>query len=494
MPKHDASRIPVLASVGQSIERSEIVTSTDLATRAARAAFDLAPRLADRVDQLTAVAVSFSPILTAPASAVAKQLGLENTRCEVTTPGGHSPQWAVTRAAAAIAAGELTATLIVGAEATRSMRAGDSGADFLSALGRKEENEATPDPEVGVSTQGMVSDAEREGGLRRAAEVYPLFENALARAAGRSPAEQRTHLGRVLAPFTQVAARNPYAWFPATLDAAQISTPTQDNRITAEPYTKRMNSFPNVDFGSALFVCSLAAAREAGAASDCIYIWGGASNSDGPPSSRRNLGESRAIRAASGAMFANADIGSDDIAAFDLYSAFPSAFQVAAAEVGIDSLDPRGLTVTGGMSFFGGPGNNYSSHGIASMFDTLREKGGLGLVSANGGYLSKHSLGLYGTTPPPMGFREADTRAAQERIDADALPIVREASGEATVAGSTVVYARDGSVERAPVVATLDDGRRVFAHAEESLLPELAGLNLLDRKIRVRGSPSRYTL
>ncbi|NRA09531.1 MAG: hypothetical protein HRU02_15360, partial [Myxococcales bacterium] len=201
MSERDASRIPVLASVGQSIERSEIVTSTDLAARAAREAFDRAPRLADRVDLLTAIAVSFSPILTAPATAVAKQLGLRNTRCEVTTPGGHSPQWAVTRAAAAIAAGELTATLIVGAESTRSMRAGDSDADFLSALGRKEENEATPDPEVGVSTRGMVSEAERAGGLRRAAEVYPLFENALAYAAGRSPAEQRAHLGRVLAPF-----------------------------------------------------------------------------------------------------------------------------------------------------------------------------------------------------------------------------------------------------------------------------------------------------
>jgi len=494
MLEGDTSRIPVIASVGQSIERNEIVSAVDLAARAARSALAETPRLANHIETLTMIAVSFSPIVTAPATGVAKRIGLANAHCEVTTPGGHSPQWAVTRAAQAIAAGELSATLIVGAEATRSMLASNSEADFLSALGRKEENEPAPDPEVGVSTRGMVSDAERAGGMRRAAEVYPLFESALAHAAGRSNAEQRAYLGPLLAPFTRVAAGNPYAWFPAALEAAQLSSPTKENRITSEPYTKRMNSFPNVDVGSAILVCSLAVAREAGAGDDCVHIWGGATNSDGAPSSRPKLGESPAIRAASAAIFDAAGIGSDDIASFDLYSAFPCAFQVAAAEIGIDPLDPRGLTVTGGMPFFGGPGNNYSSHGIASMFETLREKGGLGLVAANGGYLSKHSLGLYGRTPPPMGFRAVDTIAAQRRMDADALPVVPEASGEANVVAATVVYARDGSVARAPVVATLGDGRRVYALAEESLLPELANLNLVGRKVSVKGSPATYFL
>ncbi len=493
MSKIDASRIPVLASVGQSIERTEIVTPVDLAARAARTALDAAPRLANRIDVLTMIGVSFSPIVAAPATDVVKQLGLSNVRCEVTTAGGHSPQWSVTRAAAAIAKGELTATLIVGAEATRSMRAQDSGADFLSAVGKTEKNREA-DPEVGLSLTGMVSEAEIAGGMMRPAEVYPLFESAVAHAAGRSPAEQREHLGTVLAPFTRVAARNPYAWFPKALEAAEISTASKSNRITSEPYTKRMNSFPNVDLGSALLVCSLAAAREAGVADGCIYVWGGATNSDGPPSSRANLGESRAIRAASAAIFKAAGIGSDDIAAFDLYSAFPSAFQVAAAEVGVDTLDPRGITVTGGMSFFGGPGNNYSSHGIAAMVDVLREASGLGLVAANGGYLSKHSIGLYGTAPPPNGFHASDTSDAQQCIDADALTIVKEASGDATVAGGTVVYARDGAVESAPVVATLGDGRRVFAHAEASLLPDVPGVSLVGRQIILNGSPAIYTL
>ena len=203
----DASRIPVIATVGQTIERTEIVTPVDLAARAARTALDAAPRLADRVDVVTMIAVSFSPIGLAPATGVAKQLGLGDVRCEVTTVGGQSPQWAVTRAAAAIAAGGLTATLIVGAEATRSMRARDPDTHFFSGAGKKDKNEEAADPEVGLPIRDMVSKAELLGGMIRPAEVYPMFENALAHAAGRSVALQRAHLGRVLEPFTRVAAR-----------------------------------------------------------------------------------------------------------------------------------------------------------------------------------------------------------------------------------------------------------------------------------------------
>ena len=225
-----------------------------------------------------------------------------------------------------------------------------------------------------------------------------------------------------------------------------------------------------------------------------VFVWGGATNTDGPPSERSDLGASAAIRAASQAIFAAARMGIDDVGLFDLYSAFPSAFQVAAAALGIATDDSRGLTVTGGMPFFGGPGNNYSSHAIASLVEKLRLAGGLGLIAANGGYLSKHSLGLYGTSPPPHGFHAADTAAAQARIE-DAAPVSSlEATGEARVEGGTVVYARDGSVASAPVIARLDDGRRIVAQAESSLLAELAGQSLVGRRILVAGSPILYRL
>ena len=166
--------------------------------------------------------------------------------------------------------------------------------------------------------------------------------------------------------------------------------------------------------------------------------------------------------------------------------------QASKLKLGVSLDDPRGLTVTGGLPFFGGPGNNYSMHAIATLADRLPNSGGLGYIGANGGYLSKHSMGVYGTSPPPRGFLVADTRDAQARIDAAALPIAISAQGPAEVVASTVAYARDGSVARVPVIATLEDGRRVAADADESIRPSLAGVSLVGARIRISGSPPTY--
>ena len=494
MSRPDPARTPVLVGVGQAIERGELATVIDLTERAARAAFEDAPGLSDRIERVTTVSVVFSPCGKAPSTELAARLGLSGVRCETTTAGGNTPQWLVTRAADEIAAGSLSATLIVGAEATRSMRTANPGADFIGASRAGGHGDEQPEPVIGPDMKGTLTGAEVAAGMVRPAEVYPVFDSVLAASAERSVAAQRAHLGRLLAPFSQVAAGNPFAWFRDELDAADISQPSESNRLTAEPYTKRMNSFPNVDQGSALLLTSLELAREAGLADQCVFPWAGVSNSDVAPAARRNLGDSPAIRAAAGALFDAVGVGIDDIDWIDLYSCFPSAVQVGAKAIGLAVDDSRGLTLTGGMSFFGGPGNNYSSHSIASVALRLRESGRLAYVAGNGGFLSKHSLGIYGSEPPPGGFRSVDTSKAQAEIDALALPVASEASGSATVVGGTVVYGRDGSVASAPVIAELDDGRRIVAKAEPALLSSLAGRSLVGSGVLVAGSPPVYKL
>lgn len=488
------ARTPVLVGVGQSIERDAVVSVVDLTEHAARAAFEDAPGMAERVERISTVSAVFSPCGKAPSTELAARLGLSDVQCETTTPGGNTPQWLVTRAAEEIASGTLRTTMIVGAEATRSMRAANPGADFLGASRAHNSVEEETEPVVGPSTQGVLSEAELASGLVRPAELYPIFEDALAATACRSSQAQRDHLGQLLAPFTQVAADNPFAWFRDELSAAEVSEPSPANRLTAEPYTKRMNSFPNVDQGSALLLTSLEIAREAGLEEQCVFPWGGATNSDVAPAKREALDDSPAIRAAARALFDACGIGIDEIDLIDLYSCFPSAVQVGAAAIGLSLDDSRGLTVTGGLPFFGGPGNNYTSHAIVSVVERLREARGLAYVAGNGGFLSKHSVGVYGSEPPPRGFRKPDTSAEQSAIEAAALPVASEASGEATVVAGTVVYERNGSVERAPVVAVLPDGRRIVANAEPSLLPELAGRSLAGCTISVDGSPPVYKL
>jgi acetyl-CoA C-acetyltransferase len=147
------------------------------------------------------------------------------------------------------------------------------------------------------------------------------------------------------------------------------------------------------------------------------------------------------------------------------------------------------------MSFFGGPGNNYTSHGIAAVALKLREGGRLGYVSGNGGVLSKHSIGIYSNEAPAKAFRRVDTTKEQEAIAASALEVALEAYGTATVDGGTVVYGRDGAPASAPIIATLADGRRVVANASPETLPRLAGRTLVGETVSVSGAnPPLYSL
>jgi len=489
MIENDASRIPVVIGVGQAIEREKSVDAVEMAVRAARAAFEDAPGLADQIQRLSMVAVSFSPSSAAPATEAAQRLGLRDLHAEVTTPGGNAPQWLVTRAAAEIAAGQLETTLILGGEATRSVRARDPEASHLAATAEGPDGQAA-DPVVGVALQP--APAEMQAKLYEPAEVYPMLESARAHAAGRSNAEQRAFLAPLMARFSEVAASNPFAWFHQKYRPEEIANPTADNRLTAEPYTKRMNAFPFVDLGSAVLVTTLERARAAGLEDRCVFVWSGATNSEPAPAARPRPGDSPAAGAAAQAAFSAAGIGIDDVGHIDIYSCFPVAVEAAAEGLGIALDDPRGLTVTGGLPFFGGPGNNYSGHAIATLIERLRESDALGLVSANGGYLSKHSIGIYGTRPPAEGFKAAKTSKEQAEIDAAALPVSLDGQGSATVDASTVVYGRDGEVKRAPIFARLSGGERVVVDADPNLLSDLAGVSLVGQRVSIGGADRRY--
>jgi len=88
----------------------------------------------------------------------------------------------------------------------------------------------------------------------------------------------------------------------------------------------------------------------------------------------------------------------NDAAVFDLYGCFPSAVEIACQEMDLAEDDPRDFTVTSGLPYFGGPGNNYAMPAIAAMVERLRKMpGSFGLVTANGNYVTKHAAA---STPP----------------------------------------------------------------------------------------------
>lgn len=311
-------------------------------------------------------------------------------------------------------------------------------------------------------------DAEMARGLTAPIQVYPVLESAIRAAAGTSVDDHQLKISELLARFSAVAADNPHAWSRERRSADEIRTVTADNRMICHPYTLRMNANMQVDQAAAVVLTSVEAARAAGVPEDnWVFPLAGADATDHWfVSHRENLHSSPAISACAQAVLDLASVGVDDISHIDLYSCFTSAVQMGAEAFGLPLDGDRDLTVTGGLSYAGGPGNNYVTHSIATIVDRLRrDPGAIGLVTALGWYATKHAVGLYSTTPPSQGFR---TAAPQQEVDAKpARELAADYEGDATVEAYTVVHDRASQPEIAIVGLLTPDGARTWANTTE---------------------------
>jgi acetyl-CoA C-acetyltransferase len=398
----------------------------------------------------------------APAS-VARALDLEPARCLYTATGGNTPQLLVNRFAEAVARGECETVLITGAESLDGML--QRFKQGLDLEGWQSTGDAPP--EMITAERAPATEHELAHGIQLPAAVYPLFENALRGAHGESLEAHRRRIGELFHPFTRVAAQNPLAWFPVERSAEELATPGPENRLVGFPYTKYLNAVINVNMGAALILTSRRRARELGIAEDrLVYLHGCAEANDRWFIHERvDYHSSPAIRAIGHQALSMAGKTIEDMDYFDIYSCFPSAVQIACQELGIPPDDPRSLTVTGGLPYFGGPGNNYATHAIGSMMQRLRGKpGSFGLVNANGWFITKHAIGIYSTEPVTGPWHRTDPEQYREAaLGPEPPPFTETPQGEATVETYTVICGRNGP-ERGVVIGRTLDGTRFVAN------------------------------
>jgi acetyl-CoA C-acetyltransferase len=313
---------------------------------------------------------------------------------------------------------------------------------------------------------------------------YPIFESAFRHSRGETIDGHRQRVAQLWQTFNAAAVANPYAWLRQPMTADEIKAATPDNRMVGFPYTKSMNSNWNLDQGAALLLCSAEAAEAAGVPKDrWVFPHAGTDAHDTyNVSNRRDLHSSPAINEAGKELFALTGKTVDDIDHIDIYSCFPSAVQISATELGI-GLD-RQLTQTGGLTFAGGPLNNYVTHSIATMASKLREDAGsLGLVTANGGYLTKHALGLYSTEPSGQPFQARDV---QEVVDAvPATDVDAQFTGQGTIEAYTVMHNGAGPDKALAAVRT-PTGARTWANSSSAgLMTELMTAEGVGRSVEV---------
>lgn len=381
-------------------------------------------------------------------------------------------QTLLTRAAADIAAGRAEIVAVCGGEAKhRALRAAIAGSDVPET----EQPAGTAPDELLLPRGDILTLTEIERELAVPAHQYALVESALRASSHRSLPDHRALLGGLWSRFATVAAGNPCAWDRGGATAEEIVTPTPTNRMVATPYTKRLCSQWNVDQSAALLLCSAEVAQGLGIGRDrwVFPLAAAESNLMVPLPCRRSLERWPAFAACARAAFDATSLHLDDVAHLDLYSCFPAAVQVQAAELGLALEDHRGLTVTGGMTFAGGPLNNYVLQAVVAMVDRLRaDPGSQGAVTSVSGMLTKPAIGLWSTKPPARRFVALDV-TEEATWSTDVLPLDPELTGDAVLVASTVVH-HQGEPARAVAVVESDGKRSIAVSDDRDIAVHLA--------------------
>lgn len=488
---------PVVVGVGQAAERIDDATyrgmsPVELAAAAARAAVDdcAGEDVAASIDTVAGVRqFEISGVVKAPLGrsndyprSVANRIGAAPRRAILEIVGGQGPQHLISELAGEITAGRSQVAMVFGSDATSTLRY------FAKAEARPDFTE-TVDGDLEDRGQGiekLVSRYTVSHGLTSAPIQYALLENARRAGTGLGPAEYRRRMAELFAPFTKIAAGNPFAAAPVERTIDELLTVTESNRMIAEPYPRLMVARDQVNQGAAALLMSVEAARRLGVPEDrWVYLHGHADLEEQSLLQRPDLGHAPSAVLAMREALVMAGVGVDDIATFDLYSCFPVPVFNICDGMGIAPDDPRGLTLTGGLPFFGGAGNNYSMHAIAETVQQLRSRPGeFGLVGANGGILSKYSVGVYSTTPTEW----KPDRSAQAQAEVDGWPTVA-VTEQADRAGTVETYTvrRDDGRATGIIIGRLDDGSRFLSTTEDDeLIALLIEGDPLGHRVRVR--------
>ena len=476
---------PILIGVGQAAEvvQTDLTTAAshaDMAGRAARAALADAGVSGDVLDWLACVRTfsDSSPAYACPFGgpnkfprAVAARIGAAPSTAIYDVIGGQSPQTLVAEAARALQTGESRFALIAGGEALGNMRAAQRSSKTLD-WSETHDGEWT---DRGLFNGPMiVSQTELAHGLMDAMAYYGFIETARRIKAGRTVSEHREYMAELIAPMSNVAAENPFAMFKDSFSSEEIAAPTAANRNLISPFLKNMVAKDGVNQGAAVLMTTVGEAEALGVPREkWVFLRGHAEAQENLMLDRADLSRSVAMDLVIHGALDAANADSSDIDHADIYSCFPCVVDQAVTQL---DRKEKSMTLTGGLPFFGGPGNNYTLHGICETVSACRAApGSLGLAHGNGGWMSKQAVGIYSTewregTVFADDAKLAVAIAAQERPGQTSTP-----SGEGVIESYIVQYKRGDPIS-AIVIGQLDDGVRFYAKLQDMDVTKLKAL------------------
>jgi acetyl-CoA C-acetyltransferase len=450
---------PIIVGAGQHVEREAGTTSPmGIASAAAKAALaeSSSREVTAAIDTIAVVKIfSDSTKIWAtefgrsnnPPQSIAANIGANPSHRIYSEVGGNEPQTLLIEFFADLAAGRRQVVLLAGSEAIRNQRIAERNGMQLDW----EENFEEPLEDRGFG-KFVANDQEIHNGLVMPVYYYQLIEQARRLKRGQDKQDYLAEVGQMLEAFSARASRNPYAQFEGAMSAADI--------LGAEPltdlYTKRMIAQDSVNQGAALLLTTVGKARELGIPEhNWVYLHGAAQGMDLDLSKRDDPSRSEMAERVVDRALDMAGKNASDIKLIDIYSCVPCAVTAISDHLG---MEPGGeLTLTGGLPYFGGPGNSYSMHGLAEMWSRIRQQPSqYALVHANGGVLTKHATGVYSCLPSDTDWSLQDTVISTDEL-ARVEQIAEPQGG--TVISYSVNYHKGEAVQGIALCET-EDGRR----------------------------------
>ena len=473
-----ADRSPVIIGVGEIVDRpadlvraKEPLALMEAAIRAADA--DAGGGWCDRVDSLDVINL-VSWRYDRVAARLAERLGINPARAVYGLVGGETPTTAIHDAALRIMNGNSRVAVVTGSEAAHAVaKARAAGIELpWTPPAAKPEN-----PIIGAE---HVTPLAVRHGIMAPAHVYPLYENATTAAWGLTPAAALAESGMAYQAISEIAATNPHAWGQMAFTAADIATPSPDNRMIAWPYTKRMVANNTVNQAGAVLMTTLALARAAGIAErHIIHVHGGAAAAEPMDYlARDQFDHSVAQDAVLDQVMRIADGGFDRV---ELYSCFPTVPKMARRTLGLAADRP--FSVTGGLSFAGAGLNCYMLQAACAMVRSLRaQPAAQALLYGQGGYVTKHHALVIGCdAADPAGLMlPKDVQDAAEAARAPVPDRELAYAGAASIETFSVVHGRDGAPAHGSIVGRTPAGARVFARIDMADADFVARLEALD--------------
>lgn len=480
---------PIIIGAAQSIQPKETENPLDplrfIAKVTKLAIEDTGVRnLNDFIDSVYVVFVGSWSYEDAPGE-LSEMLGIKPFNKVLSLSGGNTSLRLLNQAALSITEGKSKVILITGGETWYTTSLARKGKFTLNWPEQKK----SIYPKAG--TMKSLNEFEQKYSLHIPSISYAIFETALRKASNRSLEEHQLKIGQLFEKFSKVASKNPFAWLKKAYTAQEIITPTPQNRMINHPYTKYMCSNPFVDQSGAILLTTQTFAEELNIKpSKWIYLMGGGNLQNiFNLTQRPTLIKSPAAKYGARLSLAQAGLKLADIDLFDFYSCFPSMVQIIRNALSIKEDDPRPLTITGGMPFFGGPWNNYSLHPVITAVDLIRKNPSLKIMQvANGGWNTKLSVTIYGKTPPIKPWSTEESSKLEKEIEKEELPKpVEKANGILTIEAYTITYKRDGTPNLGIVIGILEDGSRTLAILKEDskTLENLSNQELIGKEFKV---------